>query len=574
MNKSKKIAIWLIWLLFWPSGLYALFVTLNPPLTGQGVDIFAFMVLASIVAFFPLKVGEHPVFFTHGIAFAVFLYYGLFIEVLVSQTALIFLMITLRVNRANLHRVPLNFMMFLVISVSSALVYYALGGEHGEGEVISAGNVLPLVAYAFSQIIFNQFAIKMIARFIYNTKVKWIDKGLIWDILTAALVLPVGFLLYMVYAEIGLSAIFLVGIPFIFISGMLMLYHNSREINEYLKRTSKIGHELTGNLGVKDVLDLFVERISHLLPLDYIYIFDVHTEKNMKLIRFFDRSGETDFPELQLDKGESVSGYTWKKGTSYNYRKKKEWEHLMNEFTPDQAESCLSIPVERNGEIVGVITIYSRQKRAFMQFQFMILNILGSYLAVAIENARHYEKTKEESVRCPLTGLYNFRYLEDKLHELFVSSPKEQPISLILLDLDRFKRVNDTYGHESGNEILCLLADLLCTVVEDDGIVARYGGEEFVIVLPDFGSEQAFYLAEQIRVEIMKRPFRSYQHMTDEEGYMEVEVTASIGVATYPDDCEEPLELIRHADRAMYVGAKQKGRNRVASYERLKKAVE
>ncbi|TGB04152.1 sensor domain-containing diguanylate cyclase [Halobacillus salinus] len=573
MGRKEKIAVWLVWLIVWPAGLFGVFQFFPPDLIDNQMDILAFVILASIVALFPLQIGDNPVFFTHGITFAVFLYFGLAVEIIVSQVALIFLLLKLRVSRSNVHRFPLNFVMFLVISISSALIYHMLGGQHGREAVSSVSNAVPIVAYAFFQLFFNQLTIKFIAKFLYKRHVKMFDIGLLWDLTSGLLVFPVGFLLYMMYAEFGVSAVFYVGIPFILISGMLMLYHKSSIVNQYLKRTSRIGHELTGNLGVKDVLDLFVDRLSQLLPVDYIYIFDVESDREMNLIRYFDRSGVTYFPSIKLHIGESISGHTWEEGNSFKYNKKSDWDHLRNRYTPKEAESALSVPIERKGEIVGVITIYSNQKYAFLQFQFMILNILGSYLAVAIDNARHYEKTKLESERCALTGLYNFRYFQDQLHEAFFSD-KDQSIALILLDIDHFKSINDTYGHESGNEILCQFAERLEDVVGNAGVVARYGGEEFAILLPRYKDYEAYQVAEDIRRSIAEQPFSTYQYILSDDEPKEVSITASIGVATYPVDCEEPLELIRHADRAMYVGAKQKGRNRVACYEELKTAAE
>ncbi|MGI8317223.1 sensor domain-containing diguanylate cyclase [Halobacillus mangrovi] len=577
MTKHKKVAVWSLWIVLWPSCLYTLYQTLDPSIQNNEVEIAAFIILASIVALFPLQVGDNPVFFTHGIAFAVFLYYGLFIEILVSQIALLFLMAKLRVRKADFYRVPINFLMFLMISVFSALLYYFLGGTHGDDAVSSFDDALPVTAYAVSQILLNQFSIKLIARFLYNKQVKWVDRGLLWDVLTACLVLPIGLVLYIVYAEFGVSAVFFVGIPFILIAGMLMLYHNSSQVNTYLKKTSIIGHELTGKLGVKEVLDLFVKRISQLLPLDYLYVFDVTSEKQLTLIHFFDRSGQMKLPNHTLFKGESVSGNTLSQRSSFYFKSKKEWHHLNHACIPEKAESVMSIPVERNNEIVGIITIYANKKRAFMQFQFMILEILGNYLGVAIDNARYYERTKAESERCALTGLYNYRYFENHLHRVFQQwkdEHRKQPISLILMDLDHFKMINDTYGHESGNEVLCILADRLQQVIHNQGLIARYGGEEFVILLPECSTDKAEFLAEDVRRAITDKPFISYEHLLSGKKPKDIKVTASIGVATYPDHCEEPLELIRHADRAMYVGAKQQGRDKVASYEALLETVE
>ncbi|MGP4061548.1 diguanylate cyclase [Halobacillus sp. H74] len=569
--------VWLTWIFVWPVSLYGLYTWLDPVVSGNTVEILSFIILASIVALFPLQIGDNPVFFTHGIAFAVFLYYGLFIEIIVSQIAIFALMAKMRVGKSQSHRIPINLLMFLLISVVSALIYYGLGGTHGEAAVDSITDAVPIVSYALSQLVLNQFTIKVVAKVLYRKKVSWLDKGLVWEMMTACLVLPIGFVLYMVFSEFGVSGIFFVGIPFIFISGMLMLYHNSNQINTYLKETSKIGHELTGELGVKEVLDIFVDRLSKLLPVDYIFVYDVCSPKKMDLIRFFDRSGEIYFPDIQLNKGESISGNTWKDGNSVFFKKKAEWSHLENRFTPDHAESVLSVPIERKGEIVAVISIYSNKRRAFLQFQFMILNILGNYLGVAIDNARHYEKTKAESERCALTGLYNYRYFEDYLEGVFTTWQNEhptEPISLVLLDIDHFKKVNDTYGHGSGNEILSNLAKRLENVAGSEGTLARYGGEEFVLLLPYYDAPASKRVAEQIRSSISEEPFTSYEHIFDDRSPVSISITASVGVATYPDHCEEALDLIRQADRAMYVGAKQKGRNKVAGYEEMVQTVQ
>ncbi|MBH0230036.1 diguanylate cyclase [Halobacillus yeomjeoni] len=575
MTKSKQVVVWSAWALLWPASLIFLFDTFGSSLEGNVLGVTAFIILAAIVALFPLQIGDNPVFFTHGIALAAFLYFGLLAEILVSQAALIMLMFKLRVDKSSLYRIPINFLMFLFLSITSAMIYYALGGTHGRSVLSSGASALPIIAYALSQILLNQFTIKGIAKWLYGKTIKWVDRGFIWDLLTGCLVLPIGLVLYIVYSIVGVSAIFFVGIPFIFISGMLMLYHNSNQMNTYLKKTSNIGHELTGKLGVREVLDLFVERISELLPLDYVYIYDVVSEDRLKLIRFFDKSKKLAFPHVQLMKGECMSGHTWWEGKSFHFHNRKQWEHLRGIYTPADAESVLSIPIERNNEIVGIISIYSKKKRAFMQFQFIILNILSSYLGVAIDNARHYELKKSESERCPLTNLYNYRFLEGYMHKLFSKwTTQNAPISLILLDIDHFKQVNDTYGHESGNEILCQFAERIQKFVGNEGIAARYGGEEFAVLLPDKNSEEAVRFAEKLREEIEGEPFHTYEHILSSKLPQKIDLTASIGVATFPDDCDAPMELIRSADRAMYVGAKRRGRNRVASYNNLKKFVQ
>jgi diguanylate cyclase (GGDEF)-like protein len=139
--------------------------------------------------------------------------------------------------------------------------------------------------------------------------------------------------------------------------------------------------------------------------------------------------------------------------------------------------------------------------------------------------------------------------------------------------MDHFKQVNDTYGHEAGNDILRQVADRLSLVVPEEGVLARYGGEEFTIILPGCSSDEAAAIAAKVQQCITERIFIT-QHFLEDQSVVTLALTASIGVASYPENSEDHLELVRHADRAMYVGAKQQGRNRVAIYDQIEQSPE
>ncbi|WP_181349734.1 sensor domain-containing diguanylate cyclase [Thalassobacillus sp. CUG 92003] len=570
VNARSKIVVWMSWLFIWPVSVLTLYHVLEPSFAGRELDILSFAVLMVILSLFPLLVGDSSVFVVHGVGLAVFLYFGFFAEMLLTQLSVLFLLLKLRVGKTEGYRFPLNMLLFLTVSCASAAVYYILGGQHGGAAIDSSYDAVPIAGYAFTQILVNQSILAVLGKVLHRRKFRLFDVGFLWECLTSLLVFPIGLVLFKLYLEIGLTAIYFVGIPFIFISFMLMLYHNSREMNGYLQQTSEFGHELTGKLGVSEVLDVFVSRLSNLLPVDYIYVFDVVDNKQLELIRFYDREEKMSFPQSHLEHGEDVSGNTWLKQSGFHFSSKKEWKPYVSSYTPVDAESIMSLPVQRKNEIVGIISVYAKKRRAFHRYQFMIMEILANYLAVAMENARHYEKTKKDSEICPLTGLYNYRYFENYLQHVFdemKTSYEKGPLSLILLDIDHFKSVNDTYGHESGNEILKELAERLSrTFDEHEGAVARYGGEEFVILLPWLSQDQCYKKAEEVRQTISGHPFSIREHILSQEGTLSVDITASVGIATFPHDCDEPLDLIRHADRAMYVGAKQQGRNRVAKY--------
>jgi diguanylate cyclase (GGDEF)-like protein len=129
----------------------------------------------------------------------------------------------------------------------------------------------------------------------------------------------------------------------------------------------------------------------------------------------------------------------------------------------------------------------------------------------------------------------------------------------MIFDIDYFKRVNDTYGHTVGDFVLKEVADLIKSSVRKDDIVARYGGEEFTVILPDLDSDEAYVIAERIRNKIEEHIFA----VND----LKIKITISGGISEYPRLAANDVELVNYADRAMYVGAKFRGRNRIKIYD-------
>ncbi len=164
---------------------------------------------------------------------------------------------------------------------------------------------------------------------------------------------------------------------------------------------------------------------------------------------------------------------------------------------------------------------------------------------------------REEAIRDPLTGLYNRRYLEETLkRELARAAREERPLSILMGDIDHFKRLNDTSGHQAGDEVLKALGDVLWRNVRSSDIPCRYGGEEFVVIMPDMPWQAAQERAEQVR--------RKFAELRIAFLGVQLGATVSIGVSAYPEQGATVEELIGAADQALYE-AKQSGRNRVCS---------
>lgn len=179
-----------------------------------------------------------------------------------------------------------------------------------------------------------------------------------------------------------------------------------------------------------------------------------------------------------------------------------------------------------------------------------------AFNAMAEQLEKDQAMLEEMATHDGLTGLYNHREFQRLLQaELERSQRYKHPLSLLMLDIDHFKRVNDTYGHQSGDMVLRTLADQLRNGIRKVDYAARYGGEEFAIVLPEMIASDALLVAERLRQSIAAQP------VTIEQGQI-ITITISIGVATFPDDADSKDKLIAAADKALYA-AKAAGRNRV-----------
>lgn len=568
VSPVKKKKIWVIWLVVFPIGLWLAYQIYPPEISGEGINLFVFLLLISVVAAIPMVINGTPIFLVQWVSWAVFLIFGIFVELVMAQLALIVLFISVKLPREQFFRLPLNSIMFFVVSVLSGGLYYMIGGKTGDS--LSSDNLTfwLIVIYPALYYLFNHLILIIFNVVVYNNKKQYFGLDFVWETVTTLITFPFGFVLYILYQEVSLMAVLFVSIPFASLSIILNLYYSSSKINENLQKATEIGHQLAERLNVDEVIDLFTKRVSEMLTVDYAYILDIVEDKELQLIRRIEKGKEKSNDIQPLNKNEGISGSVWEERKAALYKSKNEWKHIAKGYMPDNVESILSVPIIRNNQVTAILTLGSIKKRAYAKSQLMIVDILCSYFAIAVENARHYKETKEKSEQCALTKLFNYRYFEKLLNDQFEKLKKQEieQLSLIILDIDHFKAVNDTYGHQSGNEILCELASELTRLIDGLGTIARYGGEEFVILLPNVKKEEALNIAELVRHKIANHSYTLTQHLDIDDFPLYVNITASIGVATSPQDADDPLALVRHADRALYVGAKKAGRNRVAEY--------
>ncbi|MDD2620706.1 MAG: diguanylate cyclase, partial [Syntrophomonadaceae bacterium] len=244
------------------------------------------------------------------------------------------------------------------------------------------------------------------------------------------------------------------------------------------------------------------------------------------------------------------SNYLLKPGT-----KKPGCKHL--EYNENIAYLC--IPIMTQGEIIGLLHFYTPDTK-IDEKRFTADRVASDSIVLALVNIKMREMLIQQSIRDPLTRLFNRRYMQETLQrELLRAERKSAPVAIIMADIDHFKRINDNYGHSIGDKVLQEVSSIMESCIRSDDIACRYGGEEFTLIMPGASLEVALQRAEDLRMRIKSSGFMVSDHIREV-------ITISLGVAVYPEHGTHPDTLLKSADQALYQ-AKQGGRDRVMQAE-------
>ncbi|HUO58602.1 MAG TPA: sensor domain-containing diguanylate cyclase [bacterium] len=342
------------------------------------------------------------------------------------------------------------------------------------------------------------------------------------------------------------------------------ILHFSQTKTRNLHALYDVSHSFSALLTWPQVLDTALKTAKEIAPCDSAYIALVEGDDKRFTVKAWwgpSSSRANEKPEaLEDELTEWVRAN--KKPIRYT-RGQKDREFTLfakREGMLGQVQSFLMVPLMMGGDLLGVIRLNSYKPDIYQEYDQDVLTTLANQTAMAFENALMVQQTKEMAIRDGLTGVYNHRHFQEKLAEELVKSERyNKDLSVVLLDVDHFKKFNDNYGHQEGDKVLKTVAEIIQNTVRHKiDTVARYGGEEFAVILPEADGNIGKDLAERIRKNIEG-------HIFENNGKTVYRVTTSIGVSSYPFDSREQKELIQFADKALYA-AKGAGRNCVKRF--------
>jgi diguanylate cyclase (GGDEF)-like protein len=312
----------------------------------------------------------------------------------------------------------------------------------------------------------------------------------------------------------------------------------------------ELGKAITSSLQLDQVLRTIMEKINEVLRPDTWSLLLMDQEKQELYFEIATGTGAGALRDVRVPVGQGIAGWVAKSGEAVvvpDTSKDSRFFAQVDEKTKMETRSIVAVPVRFREQSLGVIELINCVgPEGFSSRDMALLEALADYAAIAIENARHVNRIHELTITDDCTTLYNARHMNLILDtEIYRSQRYSFEFSLLFIDLDRFKNVNDTHGHLVGSKLLGEIGTVVknnCRLID---YAFRYGGDEFVVLLPQTSKENACRVAQRLH-----RLIRDTVWLQDSG--LKVNITASVGVASFPTDSKTKVELLHLADEAMY----------------------
>jgi len=311
-----------------------------------------------------------------------------------------------------------------------------------------------------------------------------------------------------------------------------------------------VAKALTSSLDLASILQTIMEKMAEYFRPDTWSLLMVDEPKMELYFAIAVGTASETLKNVRLKVGEGIAGHVAKYGEKLvvpDVRADKRFTKRIDEVTQLETHSIICVPLKSKLRVLGVIQLVNVDMARFTHEEEFFLQALCYYAAISIENARAVEKIQELTITDDCTGLFNARHLYKTLEtEVYRSARFGYEFSVLFIDLDHFKSVNDTHGHLIGSKLLAEIGYLIKAQLRLIDFAFRYGGDEFVVLLPQTGKDSALVVAHRLRDSLRASCF------CKEEG-LNLNVRASMGLATYPHDAKSPHDIIRQADEMMYM---------------------
>lgn len=346
---------------------------------------------------------------------------------------------------------------------------------------------------------------------------------------------------------------------------------SAQELNSFYEFTQK----LNSANSMEAVMDIVLDTLGKLLDADFVAVSQFNEEEGVSVLKRISDKNKNHLEGKEIPYTDNLCWLVHEGKNYFNTEDLSSRTKYRSIFGKEidfalgvkNIKSVLiypiieKIPEEENQEItaLGSVIIVRNEKLSFNESEIGIAKIICSESAKFIKNISDYQSAKELAVKDGLTGIYNYRHFQEMLsYTINHCARSDEKCSLLLIDLDDLKFVNDTYGHQAGDSVLSFIGKVLIETLRKIDISARYGGDEFVVILPNTNKRGSLIVAQKIRNNIKNMPFKFKGE--------EFNATLSIGIATYPENAPDKDILIEKADKALYE-SKEQGKDKVLHYE-------
>ncbi|NPV69701.1 MAG: sensor domain-containing diguanylate cyclase [Firmicutes bacterium] len=510
---------------------------------GLGIVVFIALLFCSEGIYIHLPSGLNTTA-SFSILFAMFLLF----DTAIATTA--GLAVSLVVSRFALKR-PVEVALFnggqYALSIIAGAALSRLGPPLADGlALVDPGSLVKSGLFFAGYFLVNQALTNLPIVYVGRVTFRDFVDAAVIDGLIAAITIPFSFIQVALYRSFGPWTLLTMVVPIVAVARVFSLQASLSKANREMSALYEASRRLGLALDLDRVFDLIVDCVKDSVGVDSCLLYAVRErEHQMEPVRQHFQQGCD--PELALELGSWAASRL----SSCN-------GEILTKDVRGKTRHLLSVPMIHEDRLVGGIIVGRQSGVEFTPDDLKILSILGGHAAVSIEHALQYRQTATLADTEPLTGLHNSRSFSRRFEkELAASKRHAKPLSLIYLDLDNFKWVNDALGHLAGDRVLKEFGGVLKRSVRENDIAARLGGDEFVVLLPGSTRSEAQQVAQRIRFSVCGTRFPC------EERPDGVSIGVSTGIACYPDDGEDLRALIKAADEAMYQTKTSAGANLV-----------